>query len=101
MKPVPTGTWAPTSFLPGAALRQSATEHVTLRNPERPTLGAERGQHAMEDPGQQLVEIQRRAELQADRVEQPEALYLVPELFNGAFGGAEDIRHGIGTLKTF
>ena len=53
----------------------------------------------MEDPGKQLVEVQRRAELEADRVDQPKAGYLIPELFNGAFGGADDVGHGIGTCE--
>ena len=41
-----------------AAHREAAAQHVTFGDPERSALGVERGKHPVEDPGEQLVEIQ-------------------------------------------
>src|SRR3954465_11564053 len=32
-------------------------------------------------------------------MDQSKTGYLIPELVNGAFGGADDVRHGIGTCE--
>ena len=62
-----------------AAHREAAAEHVALGDPDRAALGAERGEHPVEHPGQQLVEIEGRAELQADGMEQAQTLDFLAE----------------------
>src|SRR4051794_21267973 len=32
-------------------------------------------------------------------MDQSKTGYLIPELFDGAFGGADDVRHGVGTCE--
>ena len=83
-------------LLAGTALGQPAAQHVALGDPERPALGPQRGEHPLEDPGQQLVEIEGRAELQADGMQQPEALDLLAQLLGGRGRGAQDVGHGSG-----
>src|SRR4030095_3034961 len=67
-----------------------AAQELTVRDPDRAALGAERGQDPVEHGREQLIEVERRAELQADRLEQAEALDFVAQLVPGRGGSAHD-----------
>ncbi len=87
---------SPYQLLAGPTLGQPAAEHVALGDPERAAFGAQRGEHSLKDPGKELVEVEGRTELQADGVQQPEALYLLAQLLGGGSWGIQDVGHDSG-----
>jgi hypothetical protein len=55
---------------------QAAFQHVALGDPKRATLSAQGVYDRLEDPRQELVEVEAGVEVVADRLQQTEALYL-------------------------
>ena len=71
-----------------AADRDPAPEHVAVGDPDGPALRAEGRDHPVEDLGQQLVEVERRAQLQSDGPQQAQTLDFLAELVGRRGGSA-------------
>ena len=63
-----------------AAHGKAAAQHVTFSHPERSPLGIERGKHAVEDPREQLVQIQGGVEFEGERVQQAQPGHFLPKI---------------------
>ena len=72
---------------------ESAAQHVTLGDPQGAAFRAECCEHALEHPGQQLVEIEGGVELEADGMEQAQTFDFAAQLLHGGRRTADDVGH--------